>query len=238
MVYGTATHDSFYSALSSSETMGGEIARFLIMDAGKERGKSVRYEEADPTSDLITKIKHIHNYYPKRGNLVAIQKNIEAQNVPMRPEVFDAWDELDNSLTDLMKGDAASSIYSRVAENAAKLALIYAVAKNHLHPTINFEAFNWGRELALWSANTLMEHINSYVADNLQEADLKRVMRIIKDGGKEGLKRNILTRKTQFLKGHEREDILASLLEAGSVFKEYKGPRNSEHWIHASFHGK
>jgi hypothetical protein len=238
VVYGTATHDSFFASLSSSETMGGEIARFLIMDAGKVRGKSVRYEEADPEEDLLTRIKQLHNYYPKKGNLNGLSKTIDAINVPMRPDVFDAWDELDNSLTDLMGDDASSSIYSRVAENTAKLALIYAVSKNHLHPVIDTEAFNWGRELALWSANTLMEHINSFVADNAQEADVKRVARIIKEFGKEGVKRNILTRKTQFLKKADRESILESLLEAGSVFKEYRGARNTEHWIHGIYHKK
>ena len=229
VVYGTSTHDSFFSSLSSSETVGGELARFLIVDAGKERGKSRRFIEATPSDDLLERLSKVVEFKGLGGNLADVPLDgIQTANpitVPMTPEVADMWDELDNSMTELMSNDAASSIYSRVAENTAKLALIYSVSINYLNPVIDEFAFNWARELSLWSANLMMEHINAHVADNEHEAAMKKVARIINSKGDGGITKNELTRCTQFLKGYERDDIVQSLIEARLIFRKARKGR-------------
>jgi hypothetical protein len=243
VVYGTSTHDSFFSSLSSAETVGGELARFIIVDAGRERGKAKKFVEKKPPEDLIVRIKNLAEF-KGLGNLADVALNGVMTSNPitvyMTPEVEELWEELDNSMTDLMKDDAASSIYSRVAENTAKLALIYAVSLNMHEPRIDEFAFNWAREVALWSANLMMENINSHIADNEQEANSKKVARIIKGAGKDGLQRNLLTRATQFLKGWERDDIVQSLIDGKIVFKKVskKSKRPAEVFVHIDFYDK
>jgi hypothetical protein len=136
----------------------------------------------------------------------------------MTDAVFSAWEDLDDDMTENMKDSISASIYSRVAENAAKLAMVYAVSRDYHSPVIDPEAFAWGRELALWSANTLMHNIGRNVADNQQEASHKRVLNIIKDAGQ--ITRRDLLRKCRFLRKRELEEIIGSAMEAGDVIVE------------------
>lgn len=53
------------------------------------------------------------------------------------------------------------------------------------------------------------------VSDNDTEAKHKRLLAIIRDGGRQS--RSDITRRSQFLSRREREEIVASLIEAGLV---------------------
>ena len=114
-------------------------------------------------------------------------------------------------------GPVAASIYSRVAENAAKLALIHAISQDHVSAVIGPESFAWGRELALWSANTLMHNINRHVTDSDQEGRRKRLLNTIRDAGPEGIKRRDLMRKTHYLKPREMNELLTAMEEAEEI---------------------
>jgi len=237
VVYGTSTPESFYSALSSAEAVGGEISRFLIVASPDERGEAVRYKPEEPSSDICARVSQLAKYFQRSGNLNGVSSPGEAQVVEMRPEIMDAWDSLDSEMTLLMHNDATSSIYSRVAENAAKLALIYAVSISHVHPKIGAEAFTWGRELAMWSANTLVAHLNSFMADNETEKTVKRVARIINKAGENGITKSVLTRKTQWLKQRDRSDVLETLLEAKTIVSKSAKltTKNITTYVHADF---
>jgi hypothetical protein len=53
------------------------------------------------------------------------------------------------------------------------------------------------------------------ISDNDTEAKHKRLLAIIRDGGRQS--RSDITRRSQFLSRREREEIIASLIEAGLV---------------------
>jgi hypothetical protein len=55
------------------------------------------------------------------------------------------------------------------------------------------------------------------VADSAQEGTVKRVLRLIAEAGSQGMSKNTLTRKTQWLRGAERKDVLSTLVESGQV---------------------
>lgn len=56
------------------------------------------------------------------------------------------------------------------------------------------------------------------ISDNDTEAKHKRLLAIIRDGGRQS--RSDITRRSQFLSRREREEIVASLIEAGLVIME------------------
>jgi hypothetical protein len=117
-----------------------------------------------------------------------------------------------------MTNPASRSIYSRVVENAIKLAMVYAISIDHRKPVIDSEAFAWGRDFALWSANTLMEQLNRFMADNENESRSKRLERLIYDAGAKGIKRGDLTQGSRWLKSdQERKELIDDLLVAGLI---------------------
>jgi hypothetical protein len=224
VVYGTSTHESFYKGFTSSEAVGGGIARFIIIDAGIERGTPVDYEKRMPDQSLVSYIKDFDAFYPSAGNLQSItidgQKSVKALTVYMTQEVKEAWHDLDVSMTEKMTSDAAASIYSRVAENAAKLALTYAVSVDYRDPVIDFEAFKWGTSIAIWSANVLMDQMRKFMADNEHERRTKATLAFIEDAGPGGVTKSQITNATLFWRKGERDDFIQDMLESGHIVEQ------------------
>jgi hypothetical protein len=129
--------------------------------------------------------------------------------------VTDAWEALDDGMDAYMTDDASRSVYSRVPENTAKLALAHAVSQDYRAPRITHESLAWGREIALWTANSMMREAAHNIADNEVQAQRLRVLRIIRESG--GITRRDLLRRCTTLRKREIEEILALLLESGEV---------------------
>jgi hypothetical protein len=154
----------------------------------------------------------------------------------MTPEVAKAWHGLDAALSEKMKSETSASIYSRVAENAAKLALIHAVARDYEHPLIEESSFSWARGIALWSANLILEQLNKYLADNETERITKGLEAAIKDGGVDGRTKSELGSLMMKIRPYEQQAYLDSLVENGAaiVGRRPTGGRPATVWIHAS----
>ena len=220
-IYGTTVPSEFYEALSSSESVNGTLSRFLLFEASSSRPARQRPDLNYDTKGLAARIADIASYSHSGGDLSEFLNTetikIDPKTVKMDDGIYDLWEELDEHCTDLMKCPISSALYSRVAENAAKLALIYAVSVNHRVPVIDLEALGWASEISLWTANVLMNRSNDRVSDNTVESNLKAVVRILKLFGPEGATKSEITKRTQFLRRQERNDILSTLVESGDV---------------------
>jgi len=217
-VYGPSVPEAFWGAMSSAESGAGTLSRLLIVEADPKRPKRQRPKPNDAPESLKQELHALAKYSVSSGNLsgrVGGSVDEPAQTVPMTDAVFDAWEALDDDMTESMTDTTSAALYSRVAENAAKLALVHAVSRNYHTPVIDEEAYLWGGELALWSANKLMHAIGRHVADNEQEAAHKRVLNAIKDAGE--ITRRDLLRQCRFLRKRELEEIITSAMEAGDV---------------------
>ena len=73
--------------------------------------------------------------------------------------------------------------------------------------TIDEGAMQWAIEVATWNAQTFISKVKDHIADNFYEAELKKVLNIIKTFGDEGCVKRDLTRKTQHLDRRKRSDI-------------------------------
>lgn len=222
-VYGTSVPENFWGAMSSAEGGDGTLSRIIVIEAPDKRPERARPKATAPPIKLVDRLSSLAEFNPSGGNLTGKSGagvDEKPQVVPMTDAVFSAWEDLDDEMTGhIESGPVAASIYSRVAENAAKLALIHAVSQDHTSAVIGPESFAWGRELALWSANTLMHNISRNVADSDQEGRYKRVLNIIRDSGEEGIKRRDLMRRCRFLKGRDLNELLGTMEEAEDIAK-------------------
>ena len=219
-IYGTSTHKQFYAALTSSQGVDGTLSRLIVASSDLHRPERQRPNLGNPSRHLLDAIAGLSAHEPVQGNLSGAGGSATdrvAQVVCMDGAVFDAWEALDDDMTAYMRDDASRSVYSRVAENAAKLALTFAVARDYESPRIDAEAFQWGREIALWAANTMMREVARNVADNDQEAAYKRVLNLIRDSGTEGVTRRTLLRKVKTMRKRELEEVISVLCESGEV---------------------
>lgn len=230
-IYGTSTHNQFYAALSSSQGVDGTLSRLIVASSDMHRPERQRPTLGQPSKDLISHIKALAEHDPMGGNLSGIggsETDRTAQVVAMDSAVFSAWEALDDEMTDYMTDDASRSVYSRVAENAAKLALVRAVSDDYKSPRIGPDAFAWGREIALWAANTMMREVARNVADNDNEAAYKRILNTVRDAGADGVTRRELLRRIKTLRKRELEEMIGTLIESGEIrLEEIKNKQGS-----------
>jgi len=234
VLYATSTHGEFYAALNGGDGASGNIARMLIINAGEERpARGPVVTDRTIPSAIIEKVAALAEYKPTgSGNLAAFYP----VTVFTKPMVEQAFIDLDESMSAKMTTPASRSVYARVQENAIKLALTYAVALNHEAPIIDESAFVWGRDLAMWCANTLMEQFNSFVADTDHGKTIKRVLNVIKAAGVDGISGRELLQKVQEVRAAERDEIIKKLLDSGQVFEKTGESREPSRFIHANFY--
>jgi hypothetical protein len=114
-------------------------------------------------------------------------------------------------------GSNHGAILARVWENTAKVALIRAVSANPSDPVIRFGDAEWARRVVDRCVATMLREAERHIADNQVERNYKRVLEIISSAGVDGITRQQLYDRTRFLTRRDREDILATLTEAGKV---------------------
>ncbi|MBF0400248.1 MAG: PriCT-2 domain-containing protein [Magnetococcales bacterium] len=236
-VYGTTTPVVFWSALKSANVADGSLARFLILrtlEDYPERNQRIGSRELP--SSLISALEYLSKSGGKgAGNLMGLTKDgttaITPSVVPMAQEAVALFDDLSLQVTEQLrqhKGSAYSPILARVWEHAAKVAMIRAVAANPDNPVIRDVDACWGIGLVRHSVATLIKEVEQHVADNMVEQNHKRILELIRSAGPKGFSKSSLCLQTRSIPRREREEVIADLLESGSILVEVQlsqGPK-------------
>lgn len=216
-LYGTSTGAAFWPALRGSHVLDGTLNRMLVVDTGDQVPPRRRSRAVEPPpEEVVAAVRQIAEANPGGGNLqgkAGGQVGSPVATVPMTPEVEDAEYALAQEMDQRGDTPAGRAIYSRVNENAIKLALTHAVSLNLEPLTIGPESWIWARDVALWCANALLEQAGRYMADSETEGNLKRIMAVIAEAGEQGIKRRDLRRSVQSLSIREFDEAIKQLME-------------------------
>ncbi len=228
-LYGMATHGTFFKALSSADTSSGLLARFLVFDVGRDRGRAQIFETRQPDFLLIEKLIKLSRIETPQGAIaVPTDEQVKIQEI-----------DGTNAMTPKMKKtEASSSIYSRVLENAIKLALVYAIGRDFENPRIDMEAFLWGSRIAMHSAEYLIQNIGEQISDNETEEKNNRVIKLIRDAGSSGISSSLLYTRSRWLTKLERENMLEDMLKHSLIFIERVQTKSKPiiKYIHSAFY--
>jgi hypothetical protein len=217
-LFGTATPEQFWRAFGSAALEDGSVARFLVMPLNRIGMK-------DPTGVLTPELQ---------ADIVAIAdararqqsqslSDAGAVRVPVTPEAETARKRLVLTMAscaeyaDLHGVKGAAPILSRVAENAAKIALVSAVGRSPFQPHISLKDFNIGHAIARWSARTMIQSIGLFVADNEIERNTNEVERFIFEGKSAGRLKSKIQRKFRKMRSNDLSETLESLVDQGGV---------------------
>lgn len=224
-LFGVTTPGVFWGSLSSDNVIDGSLARMLIFESENHYPDPQHDRLAnEPPAELVALMGAVAQGadgsmpFPLGNTASAIPKpytvpyaspHAEARARAMREEQID--------MLRRHQGTHLTGIIARLAENAAKIALIKAITDNPGKPEISAADLDWGMGIANRSVQTLMQAVKERVADNEYEAMMKRVHKVIADAGSGGLDGKELCRLTQFVGRRQRSDIIAHLEEAGMV---------------------
>lgn len=231
-LFGVTTPGVFWGSLSSGNVLDGSLARMLIFQSENDYPDAQHdLTRRDTPQDLIDLVAAIsegaegHNPFPI-GN--ASQIAPKPYTVPYAnddaAELARAYRDRQISMLREYRGTNLTGIIARLAENAAKIALVKAITDNPANPSLSAKDLEWGMLIARQSVETLMQAVKERVADNEQEARLKRLHMLVKDAGSAGIDLSELTRRSQWLKARERNEIINDL-EAGGQIRVEEMPK-------------
>jgi len=213
---GSTVEERLKAACTSSEIVDGFLNRWIVMGVRERVARREKVKFAEPPRELVERIQSLaareYNHYTADPIL---------REVRFTPE---AWDYFIVYRREMDKKIEATpyplnALYARTAEHVEKLALTISDSEDVLIADVKAAI-----EIVTYSNISIM-HFAGLISDNEQEGQFVKVRELIKEVGT--IRRNELTRKTQFIIGGEkrRNEILEALIGTGEVTfeKDEKG---------------
>ena len=219
-LFGTATPQYFYEALSKRMLTNGFFARLNIIDVGK-RGKGQTPGSARDLADEILEVaKWWSKFEPGTGNFlnfhpkpvhIKFTADAETAITRLREQTEDEYDKADDA------GDeVARTAWSRTCEHAKKLALIYACSENHVEPLISLDAVRWASEFALHQTRRQLYLASVHVAENPFHKECLKFLNKISESKEKVMARRDLMRAMK-LKAAEFDQVVLTLVQQGEI---------------------
>lgn len=225
-LFGVTTPGVFWGGLSSANVLDGSLARMLIFESDKNYPDPQHDlgRKAWPTS-LVEIAKAVaagaegHQAFPLGIGPTFTPKPYAVPYADAEASAFAReMREIQTRELRAHEGTAMTGIIARMAENAAKVALVKAITDNPARPVLTRSDLEWGLMIARRSVDTLMRAVNERVADSEAETKLKRVQRIVTQAGIAGVAHEELASQCRFL-GTRRnfQDAIQFLVEGGQI---------------------
>lgn len=217
-IYGTATPESFWGSLSTENVGEGLIGRLLVFEG---RGYEVRMQApavVRPNDLTIEALRWWVQWSPGPGNLAS--ENPTPHVVPHTPEAMDRFMGHVEAINErrIKEHPLRAAVWSRSGEKVAKLALLHACSRSRCLPeTITTRDVDWAIRLGNWLTRRLLRGCAEHVSENEVEAKAKRVLGMIT---RDGVTARELSRRTQWLRSRERDEIVRDLIACGLVETE------------------
>lgn len=213
---GSTVEERLKAACSSSEIVDGFLNRWIVMGVRDRVPRREKVKFTDPPRELVEKIQALQarEYDSYNGDPLL-------REVRFTPEAWDYFNlyrrEMDKKIESTPY--PLNALYARTAEHVEKVALTLSDSEDVLIADVKAAI-----EIITYS-NTSIMHFAGLISDNETEGQFIRVREMIREAKQ--IKRNELTRKTQFIIGGDkrRNEILEALVNSGEVTfeKDEKG---------------
>lgn len=231
LVAGTSVQEAVWQS-SASSLHDGTFARMLAFDV-KQPAKKQRTRFCNFPSEIVELCKAWLSFCAGGCNL----GNLHFSDKPATPVLLEftdeAWgrlEEFDDRWETLacrtLERDG-KSVWTRLAEQASKLALIHrcsrmaaeAISAMQTEPTsIELVDIEWGCVLAETLAERLLINAGRNIARNAREDMVNRIRELIRSASS-GLSKSEITNKTTNLGKRDRDEILLDLIEVGDIVR-------------------
>lgn len=220
-IYASSVPGVFYSSLSQQEATNGFLSRWLIFETSRfDVDPHLDLKSLDPPDSLVDQVCWWRQQ-PKCGDDAHGSFSYTKINPPTvkfsdsARKSYHAFVRSCRVLVSESDDLITKAFWNRTAEHAAKLSLV-----GHKGNYIQDDVFEWAVELSKELTISAINKIRANVADNEYEADLQKIMKIVLTAGAEGVSQSQITRATRGIDRRKRQDLLASLIEAGDIEKE------------------
>lgn len=209
----TSVPESLFASLTHESISDGFLARQLMFE-----GKEDPLRKSCKSQDIPKSILETASYWGAMRPGSGFDLDSPEQLVIVRDR--DAEDVFSDfgRVCELRERarDFGFQLWSRAEEKACRLALVYACSANPHNPKIDAPAATWAVRLVTHLTERLIHLASRWVSHGYFDAQQNRVYRVIEDAGGT-VSRSELSRRTQWLKGKERNEIIDNLIETGRI---------------------
>lgn len=214
-VYGTSTPDQFWDSVTYSALEDGLLGRMLVFEAqGYVDEQSP--EDLEPPTSLVESLRAWFEFCPvdqAAGNMTG--------TVVPKPPVIPFTEKAEARIVEHRRAIAtrrksdnkeSSAVWSRTNEKASKLSLLSAASRcGPIVEAIELRDVEWGIRVANYCSRLMVDRVDGHVSTNEVESSIKRLLRVIREAGQEGISGTVLSKRTQWLKARDRNEMLSHL---------------------------
>lgn len=218
VLYTTTVPNSFFASLTSESLEDGFLARLLVFDAADNDPDSADIIEEDCPRDIAQRVQW-WGELRTGGNLSSV--NASPRRLATHPDAKAVFRELEiTSRANAKKQTTAAGIWTRTVEKARKLALLWQVSQNPESETVTRHAADWGCRLSHHLTTKIQSMAIDWVSENSYEAAHKRILRLIRSAGPQGVSMTRMLRSAQWINKRMRDEVLTNLEQGGQIVCE------------------
>lgn len=221
-IYGTTTLSSYAEAMRASSIKSGELNRFIVLKSSVDFPEPNFYSDnCDPPDSLISR----WNKFKPEGleaapDLIEQKKTIVMLGA-MEEEVNELFRFQDKMISEY-RSSGLGALWVRYRENILKIAMITAIARDHIKPVLIHSDIEFGKALVGSSICFMMKFATDNMYDGEFQKKCSEFMEAINDGV---ANRSEMLRKMR-IKTKELDEIERALKEMGKInFDEKERPR-------------
>lgn len=218
VLYGSAIPQHFFAALSERMLTNGLLGRSIVLEASR-RGRGKRAGRLDPPDAVLETARWwakqaVHSGEPIAPRIVTPTPQAESLSDDLRQHHDDQYDRANHE-----GNAAAAAVWARVAEHTSKLALLYAVSKDHESAVIDVDAIEWASGVVLHLTQRMLHAIELHTSNSRFDAAATKCLRYISEAPGQQIDRSLLLRRTRFEKSH-LDQVVETLKERGDIVEE------------------
>lgn len=223
IIYGTTVPGELYNGLTIESVANGFLGRMIIFDIEGNDPVRKRQSWEEPNPQLIADARAWVEM--GGGNIESVAPNPIMRVVPISSgaqKIMDEFCEKEHRERKQMGDDVRGTLWTRTAENANKLALIYAASKytrNIEEIQIDEEGTQWAYDMCEFLTRRMIASIGDNVAENPFHSDMLRLKRHMTNGMArypEGVPKTYLYRKMK-MKSRLLDEIIETACRSDYV---------------------
>jgi hypothetical protein len=228
VIFGTATPECFFEAMSPRLLTNGLFSRSIIVDVPNRARKQMSRDVSELPDHLLEVARWWKDYNPGPLHPITGRKpNLDDEHpvpavVPYSEDGFAVLDRFGTHADD--EYDAAREagdqvraiIWTRASENATRLALVYACSRNHLSPCIDLAAAQWATRFVDHLVRRMLYLASLHVAANPFHAECLKLLRKLREAPDQQMQRQHLLR-TARCKASDFDQMIATLVQQGDI---------------------
>jgi len=214
-IYGTAVPSGFWQSLTAANVSEGLLGRMFVFESSTRYVDIAQPEHRPPPADVIAGVKWWLEQPYGPGDL--------AYHHPS-PKTIKYTSEAQTRLDGHLRGicrqrakedDTRAALWSRTTGKTARLALLLACSRGTGRPSFYVEREDVDRAVAIsnWLTRRMIYQAYHHVASNEREGSAKKILRLLS----RPMTKSELTRKTQDLTRHQRDELIGELADTGLI---------------------